>query len=79
MTNRIYQVNKHSELSWDLINERGYTYSGGSLISVKGDGYLLEKNYSDTRTLSLNLNGEMTSCALDEYGFLVKSDNGKGR
>ena len=70
VTNRIYQVNKHSELSWDLINERGYTYSGGSLISVKGDGYLLEKNYSDTRTLSLNLNGEMTSCALDEYGFL---------
>ena len=41
VTNRIYQVNNHSELSWDLLNERGYAYSGGSLISVKGDGYLL--------------------------------------
>ena len=78
MTNRIYMVNNHSESSWDLINDRVYTYSGNNLISVKGDGYLLEKNFRDARTLSLNLNGETTSYTLDEYGFLVKSDNGKG-
>ena len=78
MTNRIYTVNNQSEESWVLMEDRIYTYSGNNLVSVKGDGYSLEKNYSDTRTLSLNLNGETTSYALDEYGFLVKSDNGKG-
>lgn len=78
VTNRIYTVNNQSEESWVLMEDRIYTYSGNNLVSVKGDGYSLEKNYSDTRTLSLNLNGETTSYALDEYGFLVKSDNGKG-
>lgn len=78
MKNRIYQVNNHSESSWDLINDRMYTYSGNNLVSVKGDGYLLDRNYSDARTLSLNLNGEIMSYVLNEYNFLIKSDNGKG-
>ena len=78
MKNRIYQVNNHSESSWDLINDRMYTYSGNNLVSVKGDGYSLDRNYSDARTLSLNLNGEITSYVLNEYNFLIKSDNGKG-
>ena len=69
MKNRIYQVNNHSESSWDLINDRMYTYSGNNLVSVKGDGYSLDRNYSDARTLSLNLNGEITSYVLNEYNF----------
>ena len=78
MKNRIYQVNNYSESSWDLINDRVYTYSGNNLVSVKGDGYSLDRNYSDARTLSLNLNEEITSYVLNEYNFLIKSDNGKG-
>ena len=78
MKNRIYQVNNHSESSWDLINDRMYTYSGNNLVSVKGDAYLLDRNYSDARTLSLNLNGEIMSYVLNEYNFLIKSYNGKG-
>lgn len=78
VTNRIYRVNNHSEESWDLINERAYAYSGNGLMSVKGDGYSLERIYSDARAFSLNLNGAVTSYTLNEYGFLIKSDNGKG-
>ena len=78
VTNRIYTVNNHSEESWDLIDERAYAYSGNGLASVKGDGYSLERNYSDARAFSLNQNGAETSCTLNEYGFLLKSDNGKG-
>lgn len=78
VTNRIYRVNNHSEESWDLIDERAYAYSGNGLMSVKGDGYSLERIYSDARAFSLNLNGAATSYTLNEYGFLIKSDNGKG-
>ena len=78
VTNRIYTVNDQSEESWVLMEDRNYTYSGNNLVSVKGDGYSLDRNYSDARTLSLNLNGEITSYVLNEYNFLIKSDNGKG-
>lgn len=61
VTNRIYTVNDQSEESWVLMEDRNYTYSGNNLVSVKGDGYSLDRNYSDARTLSLNLNGEITS------------------
>ena len=47
-------------------------------IRDRGDGYSLDRNYSDARTLSLNLNEEITSYVLNEYNFLIKSDNGKG-
>jgi len=79
VTNRIYRVNNHSEESWDLIGERGYAYSGNALTSVRGDGYLLERHYSDDQKFSLNLNGEATSYMLNEYGFMVQSDNGQGK
>ena len=78
VANRIYTVDNRSEESWVLMEDRNYTYSGNNLVSVEGDGYLLERNYSDARTLSLNLNGENTSYVLNEYNFLIKSDNGKG-
>ena len=63
-------------ISW--FDCRMFRYSGNNLVSVKGDGYSLDRNYSDARTLSLNLNGEITSYVLNEYNFLIKSDNGKG-
>lgn len=78
VTNRIYVVNHRSDVSWDLIGSRAYTYSGRDLVSVKGDGYSIDINRSDARTFNLNLNGETTSYTLNEYGFLTRSDNGKG-
>ena len=75
----IYEYDeKGNVLNVRLMEDRNYTYSGNNLVSVKGDGYSLDRNYSDARTLSLNLNGEITSYVLNEYNFLIKSDNGKG-
>lgn len=67
------------ENNWRTLRNVGYSYSGQSLISVSGDGYMLQRNYTGGKLTSVTENGITTSYTMNDQSFCIRVEESNGR
>lgn len=75
----VYEAGDQYEGNWKRLRNLIYTYSGQDLVSISGDGYSLQRNYTGGKLVSVVENGVTTSYTMNEQNFCTQVEDANGR